>query len=246
MNSEGMLSDNPKAGIHPTDVARTVSTNGGNPGNWQGGDVIVGHSFSVDCRNMYVNQEKSGTLQAKNEGGFSLNFINPVIYDNTSSTLQTGYHYGRGGDDALVIENHPADSRVDFARDNVVPTLTARIGTGGGNVPMILEKEVTYIQPSFGEFREDDVAQTLKASDGKRVDPGAFVLEEREAERKYIVRRLTPTECGRLQGFPDGWTDGANGSDTAIYKMWGNGIALPCAVDVMGRIAKELKKGEIE
>lgn len=79
MNSEGMLSDNPKAGIHPTDVARTVSTNGGNPGSWQGGDVIVGHSFSVDCRNMYVNQEKSGTLQAKNEGGFSLNFINPVL-----------------------------------------------------------------------------------------------------------------------------------------------------------------------
>ena len=41
MNSEGMLSDNPKAGIHPTDVARTVSTNGGNPGSWQGGDVVV-------------------------------------------------------------------------------------------------------------------------------------------------------------------------------------------------------------
>ena len=79
MNSEGMLSDNPKAGIHLTDVSRTVSTNGGNPGSWQGGDVIVGHAFSVDCRNMYVNQEKSGTLQAKNEGGFSLNFINPVL-----------------------------------------------------------------------------------------------------------------------------------------------------------------------
>jgi len=72
------------------------------------------------------------------------------------------------------------------------------------------------------------------------------IIQKAKPPRKFIVRRLTPTECGRLQGFPDGWTDGANGSDTAIYKMWGNGIALPCAVDVMGRIAKELQRGETE
>ena len=59
--------------------------------------------------------------------------------------------------------------------------------------------------------------------------------------RKYILRRLTPTECARLQGFPDWWADGANGCDSAIYKMWGNGIALPCAADVIGRIAKEVE-----
>ena len=59
-------------------------------------------------------------------------------------------------------------------------------------------------------------------------------------ERKYVLRRLTPTECARLQGFPDWWVDGAEGSDSAIYKMWGNGIALPCAADVIGRLAKEL------
>ena len=61
-----------------------------------------------------------------------------------------------------------------------------------------------------------------------------------ESERRYIVRRLTPLECCRLQGFPDWWEDGAEGSDSARYKMWGNGIALPCAFDVMHRIAKEL------
>lgn len=69
-----------------------------------------------------------------------------------------------------------------------------------------------------------------------------FILgESKTKDRKYIVRRLTPTECARLQGFPDWWTDGADGSDTAIYKMWGNGIALPCAADVIGRLAKELE-----
>ena len=60
-----------------------------------------------------------------------------------------------------------------------------------------------------------------------------------QKDRRYIVRRLTPLECCRLQGFPDWWEDGANGSDSARYKMWGNGIALPCAVDVLGRISKE-------
>lgn len=69
------------------------------------------------------------------------------------------------------------------------------------------------------------------------------VMYHAEPPRKYIVRRLTPTECARLQGFPDWWTDGVEGSDSAQYKMWGNGIALPCAVDVLGRIAREGEHG---
>jgi DNA (cytosine-5)-methyltransferase 1 len=68
------------------------------------------------------------------------------------------------------------------------------------------------------------------------------ILMQGEHPRKYIVRRLTPLECCRLQGFPDWWEDGVEGSDSARYKMWGNGIALPCAADVLGRIAKELKR----
>ena len=62
--------------------------------------------------------------------------------------------------------------------------------------------------------------------------------------RCYIVRRLTPLECCRLQGFPDNWEDGVQGSDSARYKMWGNGIALPCAADVIERIAREIKRDE--
>lgn len=75
-------------------------------------------------------------------------------------------------------------------------------------------------------------------------DQQAVVVKTPRRKRKYIIRRLTPTECARLQGFPDWWCDGANGSDTAQYRMWGNGICLPCAADVLGRIAKELRKGE--
>ena len=71
------------------------------------------------------------------------------------------------------------------------------------------------------------------------------VIQEQRMERKYVLRRLTPMECARLQGFPDWWTDGVEGSDSNKYKMWGNGIALPCAADVIGRIAKEMSKDEV-
>lgn len=60
--------------------------------------------------------------------------------------------------------------------------------------------------------------------------------------RKYVLRRLTPLETLRLQGLPDWWCDGANGSDSAIYRMAGNGLAIPCAYDVLRRIVKEAKK----
>ena len=55
------------------------------------------------------------------------------------------------------------------------------------------------------------------------------VVHSANPPRRYIIRRLTPLECCRLQGFPDWWEDGVIGSDSARYKMWGNAIALPCA-----------------
>lgn len=55
----------------------------------------------------------------------------------------------------------------------------------------------------------------------------------------YIVRRLSPTECARLQGFPDNWGKNVEHySESAEYRMWGNGIALPCAEFVMKGIKK--------
>ena len=68
-----------------------------------------------------------------------------------------------------------------------------------------------------------------------------MAIENEKPQRKYIVRRLTPTECLRLQGLPDWWCDGANGSDSAIYKTAGNDLALPCAEDLLRRIAEEAR-----
>lgn len=97
-----------------------------------------------------------------------------------------------------------------------------------------------FTKQAIGEFVRGGVASTLMARGYKSADD--LVVEK--SKRKYIVRRLTPLECCRLQGFPDFWLDGVKGSDSAKYKLWGNGIALPCAVDVIGRIADELRKEE--
>jgi site-specific DNA-cytosine methylase len=82
------------------------------------------------------------------------------------------------------------------------------------------------------------VSSTLMARDYKSASD--LVVEPKP--RKYIVRRLTPTECARLQGFPDEWCEGLGGSDSAIYKAYGNGLALPCAYDVLCRIANFIKE----
>ena len=96
-----------------------------------------------------------------------------------------------------------------------------------------------YAQQRIGEYIQGGVSSTLMARDYK--SPSDLVVEDR-SERKYIVRRLTPTECARLQGFPDWWTDGVEGSDSAKYKLWGNGIALPCAYDVLRRIVEAIEQ----
>ena len=88
-------------------------------------------------------------------------------------------------------------------------------------------------------FRERTVARTLKAapSGNNTVPDIAYWLKK---ARRYFVRRFTPLECCRLQGFPDWWEDGVDGSDSARYMMWGNGMALPCVLYVMeGFIAEE-------
>ena len=62
-------------------------------------------------------------------------------------------------------------------------------------------------------------------------------MDRHGVETCGTVRRLTPLECERLQGLPDGWTEG--GSDTARYKAIGNGMAQPCADFVIRRIVEE-------
>ena len=88
------------------------------------------------------------------------------------------------------------------------------------------------MKSSFKKYREKRIAGTLRAS-GSDFGGGSESLVTQDGKN---LRRLTPLECERLQGLPDGWT--AGGSDTARYKAIGNGMAQPCADYVLKRIAE--------
>ena len=84
-------------------------------------------------------------------------------------------------------------------------------------------------------FRDDDTASTQSVHQHK--DATDLVLQETERGRPQLIRRLTPLECERLQGFPDFWTDLPGASDSSRYKALGNSVAIPCVEYIMRGIA---------
>lgn len=125
-----------------------------------------------------------------------------------------------------------------------VPALQARMGTGGNQVPL------TYQMNGFGDYRAAEVASSCKQRDFKDSTDLAIT--------HMVVRRLTPMECERLQGFPDGWTDIGDwvktdkrgreikvkgSADSPRYKALGNSIALPFWDWMLRRMARYLPEG---
>lgn len=88
-----------------------------------------------------------------------------------------------------------------------------------------------------------EVAQPVTATYGMGGNNQPFVVKATSQGDNYSVRRLTPIECLRLQGFPDDWLDGLKLSDTAKYRMAGNSVAIPCVEFVMKRIAESDTNG---
>ena len=117
-----------------------------------------------------------------------------------------------------------------------VPALQARMGTGGNQVPL------TYQMNGFGDYRAAEVASSCKQRDFKDSTDLAIT--------RMVVRRLTPLECTRLQGYPDGWVDIGDwtdekgkkhkDADSPKYKALGNSIALPFWDWMLRRMARYL------
>ena len=100
-----------------------------------------------------------------------------------------------------------------------------------------LDRHAVYSRQRVDDFRHNDVASTQSARQYK--DATDLICQQAEACAHHI-RRLTPLECERLQGFPDGWTDIPNASNSARYKALGNSVAIPCVEFIMSRIAAAL------
>lgn len=100
-----------------------------------------------------------------------------------------------------------------------------------------LDRHAVYSRLRVDDFRHNDVASTQSARQYK--DATDLICQQAEA-CAHLISRLTPLEGERLQGFPDGWTDIPNASDSACYKALGNSVAIPCVEFIMSRIAAAL------
>ena len=242
--SNAMKSTNPHSGIYEADTSRTLDGNGGNPGCNQGGIAVV-ESYAIQG-SMIGRIDKNGPQgDGINEDvSFTLNTVDRhAVY-----AMTTGSFTQVAEDKAPTV----------LARDYKDPTAVCY---GIGRDTFNQGKNAKFA-PTF----EEELQPTLVAK-----GPGAI-------QSGYTVRRLTPTECARLQGFPDWWCNDLGvaeptmedirywydvfethrrivgsstkpkslkqiakwlrdpHSDAAEYKMWGNGVALPCVVFVLSGI----------
>ena len=206
-----------------------------------------------------------------------------------------------GNNYQILFENHGIDARYTGPHE-VAPTMSARYGTGGNNVPLVsdmpesyciagniidrevqnggnglgCQSDISYTLTSadrhavFSRQRSDEFLQnrvtatqsarqhkdatdlvcepyqntvgTIGYTDHKGIN-NQYVSEDKcIVENRKLIRRLTPLECERLQGFPDHWTDIPGASDSARYKALGNSVAIPCVDFVLRGIAYFLRK----
>ena len=137
-----------------------------------------------------------------------------------------------------MTENEPKvyDSQIyhDFREmPDVCQSVNAQYGTGGNNMPFVVNERVdestlsedqVAVMQGFGDYKMGNVASSLKRRD--YIDATDQVCGEGQ-KTVMTVRRLTPLECTRLQGYPDDWLDIPGASDSQKYKALGNSIALP-------------------
>ena len=239
-------------------------------GNSNTGQATIGVVIPVmDKASRYKNQ--------KTANGFGVGVGDE---DDPAYTLTTADRHSLAYSIDRAAFNQGVNAKYDIGiAEDIAQTIVAK-GPGAVAHETYAKDLFVVFEPGTvsrvgGHYYEDGKTGTIRAKPG---DNQQTIIND------YIVRRLTPTECGRLQGFPDGWTDnlaiaepteddilywrmvfkehtealGGNKkektdnqirkwlqnpeSNSAKYKMWGNGIALPCATFVMKGIAQKLQR----
>ena len=186
---------------------------------------------------MACTEEMTGTLRAQEHGH------QPLVLASQQGGADLGVGIcptitaaaGMSGNNQPVLfENHGIDARYTGPLP-VAPTMSARYGTGGNNIPLISkEASALFTRQRVDKFLPNKVAGTESAR--QRKDATDLVLEP-----TLLIRRLTPLECERLQGFPDGWTALPGAADSSRYKALGNSVAIPCVDFVLQGIAAVLR-----
>ena len=206
---------------------------------------------SVLCLNdqggsvMECSENVSGTLRAQEHGH------QPLVYENHGiDSRYTGPHevaptisaaYGLGGNNTSLVEQNAGAICI---AGNIVDRQPENGGNGLGCQDELsytltaTDRHAVYSRQRVDDFRRNDVVSTQSARQHK--DATDLICQQAESYA-YLIRRLTPLECERLQGFPDGWTDIPGASDSARYKALGNSVAIPCVEFIMSRIAAAMR-----
>ena len=248
-DSNAMKSANPHSGIYQAETARTLDGNGGNPSCNQGGIAVVCVDQGGGKSSCSISEELSPTLTCTHGG-------EPAV----------AYGIDR------AAYNQGVNAKYDFSiEENLMLTMVAKGANACayGFYPQMKAECVTFTEEKSGCLVNG-------------TNPG---YQNGVVDNHYIVRRLTPTECARLQGFPDWWCDDLGiaeptdediaewreifdthakalgkgtkpktdaqirkwlinpHSDSAEYKMWGNGVALPCVFYVLNSIMENEQEG---
>ena len=103
-----------------------------------------------------------------------------------------------------------------------------------------LDRHAVFARQRMDAFRDGDVTSTQSTRQSK--DATDLVVE---SGRQYarLIRRLTPLECERLQGFPDKWTSLSDAADSARYRALGNSVAIPCVEFIMKSLKEAVSLG---
>lgn len=279
-----MKSANPHSGFHAVTIAKTLQASGVDPTCNQGGNVIVEPIYTL---------QGNGIDRADTAGCNGKGWREDVCYTlNTIDRPAICFKAGQGAKARSLGESETAAPTPGSEADgNSIPAVCypkvfhSLTATNARNVESAQQPNcVCYPQIARTLTAEADASPCID----RRQNVVCYVARgngdcthwRSKPPRKYIIRRLTPLECCRLQGFPDGWgvpdrkdklsddelafwqsvrdTRAAIGgkppktysaasltkwynalhTDSAEYKMWGNGIALPCAVFVLRNVAE--------
>jgi DNA (cytosine-5)-methyltransferase 1 len=267
-SSNSMKSSNPLSGCREVETARTIDTTNPCPSKNQGGVAVV---CSKPCTRYCVHPKVVGTLTASasgmnRPGGMgSETDLCIVVPDGAIPINDKATRHNGGGDTRL---DDGAGNGLGVGKEgDPAPTITS--GDRHAVAAYCLQGNMIGRQDHNGPRGNginEEVAFTLTATDvcgvtapepyqevigalcnGDHKGVGnQYVSQNKCIVTKYLVRRLTPIECERLQGYPDGWTefghDGKEISDTRRYQMLGNSVAVNVVAYIMQSIAAQFNK----
>ena len=253
LSSNSMKSKNPHSGCREVDVAKTLDTTDPTPSKNQGGIAVVAPAVALDmthvCDVIRECGEQVPALQARMGTG--------------GNQVPLTYGIGQANEASIMAEevsqtlNTMHDAQAVLTYQDVTGTLSpgAHAGSYNGqdayNDMLVCgeNRQQAFAQKRFAEYDRAENAVSLRASGGD-CGGGSECLVARQ---NMVVRRLTPLECTRLHGYPDGWVDIGDwtdekgkkhkDADSPKYKALGNSIGLPFWDWMLRRMARYLPEG---